>query len=78
MSTTLRATAPLADVVAVEDVLVHSHTDFGWHCEMAGHAVFLGTLEIAPGTPMPTPGQRGTVMLTAATARALNLEKRHP
>jgi hypothetical protein len=60
MSPTLGATAPLADVVAVEEVLVHSHTDFGWHCEIAGHAVFLETLEIAPGTHMPSPGKRGT------------------
>lgn len=42
MSTTLGATAPLADVVGVEDVVVHSHTDLGWHCEIAGHAVLFG------------------------------------
>jgi hypothetical protein len=59
--------------VTVPDVLIVRRTDFGWLCEIARQAVFLGTLQIAPGTLVPVDGERGPVTLTLSAARDLGL-----
>jgi hypothetical protein len=50
------------------DVLVLRRSDAGWFCEISDRAVFVGQLQIAPGTSVPSEGQRGAMTLTAQGA----------
>jgi len=50
-------------IVSLTYVLVLRHTDFGWHCEQNGRPLFIACGQVAPGTPMPAIGTRGTVQV---------------
>ncbi len=65
----------VSTVVSVEDVLVVRRTAFGWFCEIGDDLLFLGSLQIAPGTSMPGDGERGRVTLTMDAARDLGLAR---
>jgi hypothetical protein len=47
------------------DVLVVRRSDAGWFCEISDRPVFVGQLQLEPGTSVPSEGQRGTITLTA-------------
>ena len=61
------------DTYRCEDVLVLKRSEDGWHCEIRGRRVFVGQLQIAPGTSVPSQGTRGPLTLTAAAAQDLAL-----
>lgn len=61
------------DSVRCEDVLVLQRAETGWHCEIRGRRLFVGQLQIAPGTSVPGEGQRGPMTLTAAAAEDLGI-----
>jgi hypothetical protein len=50
------------------DVLVVRRSDAGWFCEISDRPVFVGQLQLAPGTSVPSEGQRGAITLTAQGA----------
>jgi hypothetical protein len=60
----------------VVEVLVVRQMDMGWLCEIEGRPAFLGQLQIAPGTRMPSEGTRGQVAITIAAAADLGLSRR--
>jgi hypothetical protein len=59
--------------VIVDEVLIVRQTDFGWFCEIDGAPLFVGRLQIPPGTEVPPVGQRGSLTLTVNAARDLGL-----
>jgi hypothetical protein len=60
----------------VDDVHVVRATDLGWTCEIGGRTVFIGRLQIVPGTTVPGVGERGPITLTTTAARDLALTGR--
>jgi hypothetical protein len=44
-------------------VLVLHATDTGWLCEIETHRVFVGRLQIEPGTIVPMEGMRGPLTI---------------
>jgi hypothetical protein len=61
------------DTVSCDDVLIVQRSETGWHCEIHGRRVFVGQVQIAPGTFVPAEGTRGALTLTAAAAQDLGL-----
>ncbi len=55
----------------VRDVLVLRAGDFGWLCQIRDRQVFIGRLEVEPGTRVPRAGRRGPVTLAADAVRHL-------
>ncbi len=45
------------------DVLVPHQTDLGWLCEIEDRHVFVGKVQIEPGTTTPGEGTRGPVTI---------------
>lgn len=60
-------------VAVVTDVVVVRRSDVGWQCMIAGRPVFVASLQIPRGFRMPSEGERGPVMLTAAAVRDLDV-----
>ncbi len=62
-------------LVILDDVLVVRRTDNGWFCDVPKypHVRFIGVLQVALATPMPSEGSRGRVVLTASAASDLGL-----
>ena len=61
------------DTYRCEDVLVVQRSETGWQCEIRGRLLFVGQLQIARGTFVPSEGTRGPLTLTAAAAQDLGL-----
>jgi len=61
------------DTYRCEDVLIVQRAETGWQCEIRGRRLFVGQLQIAPGTAVPSEGTRGSLTLTAAAAQDLGL-----
>ena len=57
----------------IDHVRVVRQTDLGWTCEIRGRTVFIGRLQIVPGSSLPPVGGEGRLTLTAAAARDLGL-----
>jgi hypothetical protein len=57
----------------IDHVRVVRQTDLGWTCEIRGRTVFIGRLQVVPGSAVPEAGRDGQVTLTAAAARDLGL-----
>ena len=56
-------------------MLVIRRTDGGWFCDVPKHphVRFIGAMQIAPATSMPSEGIRGRVALTASAASDLGI-----
>jgi hypothetical protein len=54
-----------------DDVLVLTRRDGGWVCDFGGRPVWIGELQIEPGTLVPLPGTRGSVTIAAFAVEAL-------
>ncbi len=65
--------------VTLRNVLILSQTATGWSCECLDHpnVRFIGITQVAPGTPMPSVGTKGTVTVTATAADELGVRP-HP
>ena len=61
------------DTVRCDDVLVVQRSESGLQCEIRGRRLFIGQLQIAPGTAVPAEGHRGPLTLTAAAAQDLGI-----
>jgi len=59
-------------IVALHDVLVLRHEEFGWHCEREGRPLFIAKGQIARGLPIPAVGTRGTVQVRELAVRDLS------
>ena len=57
--------------VALTDMLVLRYDDVGWHCERQGRPLFIARAQVAPGTPFPSVGTRGTVQVREFAVRDL-------
>ena len=64
------------NVIIVNDVLIVRQLEMGWLCEIEGRPAFLGKLQVAPGTRLPTEGRRGPVSITIGAAADLGLQRR--
>jgi hypothetical protein len=66
-SRTREGDAPVAALAphTFPDVLVLHAADTGWLCEIETHRVFVGRLQIEPGTTVPTEGMRGPLTIAA-------------
>ncbi len=53
------------------DVLVIKRRDGGWVCEIDRMPVWIGELQVEPGTVVPAPGTRGPVTIAAFAVDAL-------
>jgi hypothetical protein len=62
--------------VVIDDVLIIRATDLGWLCEIDGERIFVGRLQVAPGTTVPPVGGRGLLALTPSGAHDLGLAHR--
>lgn len=51
--------------VVFPDVLVLHQTDTGWLCDIEDRHIFVGQLQVEPGTKMPGEGFRGSVAIAA-------------
>jgi hypothetical protein len=47
------------------NVLVLQRTNVGWLCEIEHRPVFVGQLQVQPGTSVPRQGQRGPLTIRA-------------
>ncbi len=59
------------------DVLVLHATDVGWLCEIEDRRVFVGKLQIEPGTKVPSEGHRGPLTIRAQAINDIRDSMRH-
>lgn len=58
------------------DVLVLIRRDGGWVCEIDRTPVWVGELQVEPGTTVPTPGTRGPLTIAAFAVDAVKRQLR--
>ncbi len=62
---------PAGSARIFEDVLILVRRDGGWVCEVRGRPVWVGELQIEPGSHVPVAGTRGPLMIAAFAVDAL-------